>query len=148
MYPKFTQWKHYKQLKPKVREKHYNTILKDSISDTHKKIKNLNKNLESNEKCLREYTTWMKFILIKYSVLRLVSKENKKTVERHDKKFTKLYVEKEIKDGIVENPHKLITNLSGCELSSKEIEILKLGLRHGVATRPVESEMFVILEDI
>ena len=34
------------------------------------------------------------------------------------------------------------------ELSSKEIEILKLGLRHGVTTRPVELEMIAILEDI
>ena len=45
-------------------------------------------------------------------------------------------------------PHKLVTNLSRYKLSSKEIEILKLGLRHGVATRPVESEMIVILEGI
>ena len=148
MYPKFTQWKHCKRLKPKVREKHYNTILKDSISDTHKKIKNLNKDLESNGKCLCENTTCMKFVLIKFSVLRLVSKENKKTVERHEKKFTKLYVEKQIKDGIVENSHKLITNLSGSELSSKEIKILQPGLRYDVATRPVASEMIVVLEDI
>ena len=75
-------------------------------------------------------------------MLRLASKENKKTVERHEKKFTKLYVEKQIKDGIVENSHKLITNLSGYELSSKEIKILKPGLRYDVATRPV------VLEDI
>ena len=34
------------------------------------------------------------------------------------------------------------------ELSSKEIEILKLALRHGVTTRPVELEMIAILEDI
>ena len=81
-------------------------------------------------------------------MLRLASKENKKTVERHEKKFTKLYVEKQIKDGIVENSHKLITNLSGYELSSKEIKILKPGLRYDVATRPVASEMIVVLEDI
>ena len=37
-----------------MREKHYNTTLKDSTSDTHKKIKNLNKDLETIEKCLRE----------------------------------------------------------------------------------------------
>ena len=43
----------------------------------------------------------------------------------------------------MENPQKLITNFSGYEFSSKEIEILKLGLQHhlGVATHPVESEM-------
>ena len=60
---------------------------------------------------------------------RLVSKENKKTAERHDKKFTKLCVEKQIQDGIVENPDKLITNLSAYELSSNELEIVRLGLR-------------------
>ena len=48
MHPKFTQWKHYKQFKPKVRVKHDKTILKDGIRETHKKITNLNKNLESN----------------------------------------------------------------------------------------------------
>ena len=46
-------------------------------------------------------------------MLRLVSKENKKTFERHDKKFTKLYVGKEIKDGIVENPTNLLQIFPG-----------------------------------
>ena len=69
---------------------------------------------------------------------------NKLSVERHEKSFTKLYVEKQIKDGIVENPPQTITDLSGYELSSKEIEILKLGLEHGGAARPVEFEMIVI----
>ena len=81
-------------------------------------------------------------------MLRMVSKENKKTEKRYKKKFIQLYVEKQIKDGIVENPHKLITNLSGYEFSSKEIEILKLGLHHGVAIPPVQPEMIVVLEDI
>ena len=49
---------------------------------------------------------------------------------------------------VVKTPHKLITNLSGYELSAKEIKILKLGLQHGVAARPAESEMIVISEDI
>ena len=113
MYPKFTQWKHCKRLKPKVREKHYNTILKDSISDTHKKIKNLNKDLESNGKCLCENTTCMKFVLIKFSVLRLVSKENKKTVERHEKKFTKLYVENKLKMVLWKTPTTLLQIFTG-----------------------------------
>ena len=57
-------------------------------------------------------------------------------------------MEKQIKDDIVENTHKLITKPSGYELSSKEMKILKLVLRYSVATRPVESEMIVILEAI
>ena len=56
-------------------------------------------------------------------------------------KASKLYVKKQVKDGIVENSHKLITNFCRYEFSSNEIQILKLGLRHGVVTRPVELEI-------
>ena len=91
-----------KLLKPKVREKHYNNILKDNISNTHKKIKKLNKDLESNEKYLGLNTKWIKFILIKYFEHCLVSKENKK--------FTNLYVETQIKDVTVDISQKHITN--------------------------------------
>ena len=52
------------------------------------------------------------------------------------------------KKKIVKSLSKHIANLSRKESSSKEIEILKLGLRHDVNTHPVESEMIVILEDI
>ena len=48
----------------------------------------------------------------------------------------------------MENPDKFITNLSGYELPWKEVEILKLDLRHSLASRPVESEIIVISEDI
>ena len=61
------------------------------------------------------------------------------------RKFAKLNVEKQ---SFVGNPEKFIEKLSVYKLSSKEIEILKVDLRNGVATRPVKSEMIVILEDI
>lgn len=54
----------------------------DPIYENNCKIKNLSKYIESIEKCLRANTTWIKFILIKYFMDRLISKENKKTVER------------------------------------------------------------------
>ena len=50
----------------------------DPIYENNCKIKNLSKYIES----LRANTTWIKFILIKYFMDRLISKENKKTVER------------------------------------------------------------------
>ena len=59
-----------------------------------------------------------------------------------------LIVEKKIKDGINQNPNKLITNLTRKQLTDEEIEILKVGLKHGIASRPRESEMIVIAEDI
>ena len=46
----------------------------------------------------------------------------------------------------MQNPYKLIRNLSSNKLSSREIKILNLGLKHGVATSPVKSE--VIMEDM
>ena len=45
-------------------------------------------------------------------------------------------------------PTNLLQIFPGYEFSSKEIEILKLGLHHGVAIPPVEPEMIVALEDI
>ena len=119
VYPKFMQWKHYKQLKPKMREKHYNTILKYGISNKHKKIKNLNKDLESNQKCLHENTTWMKFILIKYSVHCLVFKENKKTVEKNEKKFTNMLRNK-LKMVLWKNPTNLLQIFPGMNYHQKK----------------------------
>ena len=46
VYLKFMQWKHCKGLKPEVREKYHNTILRESISDTHKKIRSSHKILK------------------------------------------------------------------------------------------------------
>ena len=57
-------------------------------------------------------------------------------------------MEKRIQEGIHNNPNDLITNLTNVTLSNNEIEILKYGLKHGLAIRPKESEMIVIMEDI
>ena len=56
-------------------------------------------------------------------------------------------VEKNIQDGLQNNPNNLISNLTGKALSDTEIEILKYGLKHGIATRPSEEEMIVIAEN-
>lgn len=57
-------------------------------------------------------------------------------------------LEKKLKIVLWKTTHKLTKNLSVYELSSKQIEIRKIGLRHGVATLPVESEMILTLEDM
>ena len=56
--------------------------------------------------------------------------------------------EKKMKDGLHNNPNDLITYLTGRILSDVEVEILKCGLKHGIATRPSEPEMMVIAENI
>ena len=57
-------------------------------------------------------------------------------------------MEKQIQEGIQNNSNDLITNLTNVTLSNNEIEILMYGLNHGLAIRPKESEMIVIMEDI
>ena len=57
-------------------------------------------------------------------------------------------MEKRIQAGIHNNPNDLITNLTNVTLLNSKIEIFKYGLKHGLATRPKESEMIVIMEDI
>ena len=68
--------------------------------------------------------------------------------ERQNKKLDGLVVEKNVQDGLQNNPNNLISNLTGKTLSDTEIEILKYGLKHGIATRPSEEEMIVKTENI
>ena len=53
-----------------------------------------------------------------------------------------------MKDGLHNNPNDLITKLTGRIFSGIEIEILKSGLKHEIATQPSEPEMVVIVENI
>ena len=53
-----------------------------------------------------------------------------------------------IRNGIKKNPNSIITNLTDMELTENEVSALKFGLKHGLLTRPKESKMIVIAEDI
>ena len=55
---------------------------------------------------------------------------------------------KKTAEAIEDNPNKTIVNLSSQTLSLDEIEVLKLGLRHGLATRPNQFEIMAIAEDV
>ena len=90
----------------------------------------------------------MKRTLIKFSITRLISNKLSAEQLKHDKKLANLITEKRIQDGIHNNPNEVVTNLTDTTLSNYEIEILKYGLKHGVAIRPRDSEMIVIMEDI
>ena len=57
-------------------------------------------------------------------------------------------MEKNIQDGLKNNPNNLISNVTGKTLSDTENERLKYGLKHGFATCPSEVEMIVIAENI
>ena len=71
-----------------------------------------------------------------------------KVKTRHNKKIDNLLLLKQAIDGLQENPYDVILNLSGQDLSDDQIDVLKLGLRHGFATRLNELEMMSISEDL
>ena len=140
LYRKFTECKHYKRLRPKVREKHYNTILKDVLATHTGKLKILIKSSKQWKVSPWEHHM-IKIYLNQIFCTSFGIKRKQEDCWKTQEKATKLYVKKQVRDGIVENSPKLITNFCGYDFSSKEIEILKLRLQHGVVTRPVEPEI-------
>ena len=90
----------------------------------------------------------MKGNLIIYSINRLQEGICNKTRKRHVKKLDALVINKRIIDGIKPNPNNLVTNLTSFELTEDEVEVLRLGLKHGLLVRPKESEMIVVIEDV
>ena len=77
--------------------------------------------------------------------------ENKKLLQvsqRHERKFQSLLKEHAISTGIKNNPKEIITNLTGDIITSEEESVLRFGLKHGLATRPNESEVIASVESI
>ena len=102
-------------------------------------------------KALSEFensTTWMKRTLINSSINCLISNKLSVVQLRHDKKLAHLIIEKRIQYGIRKNPNEVITNITDTTLSNYETETIKYSLKHGVAIRPKESEIIVIMEGI
>ena len=52
----------------KMRNKYYRRLLLDEISNKHKRLKLLNKQLEMETNISNDSTTWMKGICIRYSI--------------------------------------------------------------------------------
>ena len=127
---------------------YFYTNLQNAVKDKHYRIKQLQSDLHKAFSTLDESTTWMKQSLIKYSINHLLSNKVKEIQLRHGRTFNNLIIEKIIQEGIHNNPNELITNLTNAILSNHEIEILKYGLKHGVAVLPKQSEMIVIMKDI
>ena len=44
------------------------------------------------------------------------------------------------------NTNKIITNLTNWGLTENEVEVLRLGLKHGLLLQPKETEMIVVIE--
>ena len=109
-------------------------------------LENCQQKHDNNKTKLRQNTTWIKYNLILYSIYKTQSRINDITSAQHQKKHDALIVNKRIITGIKKNPYNVITNLSTFKLTEDEIEVLNFGLKHGVLTRPKESEMVATME--
>ena len=148
LFPKFTRSKHVKMKSYRIRKRYYSRYLNDAIKEKKDRKRELELELIGKLDILKNSTTWMKMHIIKYSIHQSSSMKLQKAREIHDKKFDRLLFDKRIREGICSNPNTLITNLTSFDLTDEEVEILKYGLKHGIAIRPKEPEMFAIAEDI
>jgi hypothetical protein len=75
-------------------------------------------------------------------------KKFKFDLERHEQKFRRLLLEHSIFTGIDSNPNNNINNLAREDLTAEEEHVLRFGLKHGLATRPKESNIIASAESI
>jgi hypothetical protein len=68
--------------------------------------------------------------------------------ERHEQKFRRLLREHSILTGIENNPNNIINNLTRENLTAEEEHVLRFGIKHGLATRPKESDIIASAESI
>ena len=88
------------------------------------------------------------YIALRFSINQSVEKEELKIVDRHKHKLDNFLQEKNLEDGLTENPNNIITNLSSRTLTEEEFEALRYGLKFGLTTRPCESNILAYTEDI
>ena len=141
--PSFTDWKVFKIRSTKETIRERKRLLKFEVAKTKSDIKYLKKQKESSLLEFKNIATFLKFHIIKYAVEKLVSSEEAVIKQRKNEKLKRLINIEEIEDGICDNPNLVITNLTGDLLSEDEIEVLKLGLKYGIALRPRENDLIV-----
>ena len=73
-YPTFTKVKRLKGMNQKVRNRYHRCLLLDEISNKHKRLKSLNKQLAGETDTLKSIVTWMKSICISYSINLVLNK--------------------------------------------------------------------------
>ena len=65
-----------------------------------------------------------------------------------ENKFSKILEDAKVYDGIYPNLNIIITNLSSRVLTNDEYETLQYALKHSIAIKPKDNEIFAIVEDI
>ena len=148
IFPTHVKWKVLNRMKPRDRQRHHERNLKASITTMNEKIRNLRPEYLKAEADFRKTITWMKYTIFRISIRNNTNLLRTKIVETHQRKMDKLLVDKAVREGTTRNPNKLITNLTEIELTKEEIEVLTLGLNHGVALRPREEDILPAIEGL
>ena len=91
----------------------YARLLNDEIKEKLQKREDLNKELWNCLEILNNFTTWMKAQIIRYSVNCYISKQIIKVKEQQNKKLDGLILEKNLQNGLQNNPNNLIRKLTG-----------------------------------
>ena len=143
VYPVNVKWKILRKYNPKEQAKYYERNLHKSITEKNDYLRTLRKDNDRMDTEFKKSFTWMKYMIFKLSINRLMEKEKARVTE---KKLDKMIVKKAMRDGVHKNPNEVITNLTGEVLSKEEIDVLTLGLKHGIAMRPKEDEMIPVTE--
>ena len=148
VYPTFTKVKKFKYMEKKHCNCYYRRLLLDEISNKHKLLKQLNKQLDDDLFLLNNNATLMKSKCVVYSTNILIDAYIKKTQVTHNKKLDRLFKKKQEEDGLKENPNNVIWNLTSRILSNEECQILRYGLNHGIATNLKESDILASAESV
>ena len=154
MSPTFTKVKRLKDMNKKVRNKYHRRLLLDEVSNKHKRLKSLNKQLTIETDTLKSNVTWMKSIccsswrLISYSINIVITKYIKIVQWTHKKKLHNLFEKKQQEDGLETNPDNIIWNLTSRTLPNEEYESLRYGLKHGLATHRNTSDTIATAESV
>ena len=72
--PTITKVKRSKDMNKKVRNRYHRRLLLDEISNKHKRLKSLNKQLANETDTLNSNVTWMTSICINYSINIIITK--------------------------------------------------------------------------
>ena len=146
--PKFVRWKNLKSKRYKLRSANHCRILKETIQEQHNTLRQLETTLHDHKASIASQTTWFQNIQLKYHAQRPMDKKLLQATQRHERKFQSLLTEHAISMGIKNNPNEIITNLTGDTLTPEQESVLRFGLKHGLATRPNESDVIASAESI
>ena len=98
VYPTFTKVKKFKDMEKKHRNRYYRRLLLDEISNKHRRLKQLNKQLDNDLYLLNNNVAWMKSKCIIYSVN--IDAYIQKTQVTHNKKLDRLFKKRQEEDGL------------------------------------------------